>query len=220
MNASNLPTLTTPGVIARELGVPLHRVLYILSTRHHIQPTEFAGRLRVYDRHAVAMVRHELNAIDARRCREPKQTSVDFLPQKCRVVTGHPRDSSSGMAKRKRPLAANKRESTLLVVFIPSRDRDEQPIEQERWVTAALEFLGRQFGGATAFPQGRGVWRDDRRGGRLVFDEPVIINCYTDEASLESAADELRAFLVAMGTQTAQGAVGLVIDRDYLEIEL
>ena len=132
----------------------------------------------------------------------------------------NPKGVQSGMAKAKRPLKADKRESTLLVLFIPSRDRDERAIDQERWVTAALEFLGRQFGGATAFPQGRGVWRDDRRGGRLVFDEPVIVNCYTSEAALEAGADELRAFLVEMGTQTAQGAVGLVIDRDYLEIEL
>lgn len=126
----------------------------------------------------------------------------------------------NGMAKSERALQADKRESTLLVLFIPSCDRDEEPIDQERWVTAALEFLGRRFGGATAFPQGRGVWRDDRSGGRLVFDKPVIINCYTDETALEAGADELRAFLVEMGTQTAKGAVGLVIDRDYIEIEL
>ncbi|HJT31779.1 MAG TPA: hypothetical protein VJ783_06975 [Pirellulales bacterium] len=124
------------------------------------------------------------------------------------------------MAKSKPPLKSDKRESTLLVLFIPSRDRDGQAIDQERWVTASLDFLGRQFGGATAFPQGRGVWRDDRHGGRLVLDEPVIINCYTSEAALEAGADELRSFLVDMGTQTAQGAVGLVIDRDYLEIEI
>jgi hypothetical protein len=130
------------------------------------------------------------------------------------------RDAADGMAKSNAKFEADKRESTLLVLFIPSRDRDERPIDQERWVMAALELLGRQFGGATAFPQGRGVWRDDRRGGRLVFDEPVIANCYTTEAALEAGAEELRAFLVEMGTQTVQGAVGLVIDRDYLEIEL
>ena len=61
------PTLRTPGVIARELGEPLHRVLYTLRTRLHIRPSARAGRLRLYDRQAVAMVRHELNAIDARR---------------------------------------------------------------------------------------------------------------------------------------------------------
>ena len=67
MKSLSLPQLRTPGVIARELGVPLPRVAYILATRSHIRPTAIAGRLRLYDRQAVAMVRHELNAIDARR---------------------------------------------------------------------------------------------------------------------------------------------------------
>jgi hypothetical protein len=64
------PTLRTPGVIARELGVPIHRVVHVLATRQHIRPTARAGTLRLYDRDAVAMVRHELNAIDARRHRK------------------------------------------------------------------------------------------------------------------------------------------------------
>ena len=61
-----LPRLRTPGVIAQELGEPLSRVQYVLRTRHHIKPAALAGRLRLYDRQAVAMVRHECNAIDAR----------------------------------------------------------------------------------------------------------------------------------------------------------
>jgi hypothetical protein len=64
-----IPTLRTPGVIASELGVPLARVRYILSARRHITPVARAGTLRLYDKRAVAMVRHELNAIDARRNR-------------------------------------------------------------------------------------------------------------------------------------------------------
>jgi hypothetical protein len=64
------PKLITPGVIASELSVPLHRVLHVLRTRAHIKPSARAGTLRLYDRRAVAMVRHELNAIDARRCRK------------------------------------------------------------------------------------------------------------------------------------------------------
>ncbi len=61
------PKLITPGVIAKQLREPLHRVLNVLATRPHIQPSARAGTLRLYDRQAVAMVRHELNAIDARR---------------------------------------------------------------------------------------------------------------------------------------------------------
>jgi hypothetical protein len=113
---------------------------------------------------------------------------------------------------------AKKGAATLLVLFIPSVDRFEQPIDQETWVDRALNFLGSAFGGATAFPKAKGVWRDDDRVNELVFDEPVIINCYTSEKLIEEQADELRTFLVEMGTETQQGAVGLVIDRDYLEI--
>jgi hypothetical protein len=59
--------LITPGVIASELGEPLHRVLRVLATRGHIRPSARAGTLRLYDRRAVDLVRQELDAIDARR---------------------------------------------------------------------------------------------------------------------------------------------------------
>jgi hypothetical protein len=62
-----IPRLITPGVIATELGQPLHRVLHVLATRPHICPSARAGTLRLYDRQAVAMVRRELEEIDARR---------------------------------------------------------------------------------------------------------------------------------------------------------
>ncbi|MEI7684328.1 MAG: hypothetical protein WCL32_04825 [Planctomycetota bacterium] len=113
---------------------------------------------------------------------------------------------------------ATKRASTLLVLFIPSHNRFDAEIQQDLWVEAALETLGRLFGGATAFPQGRGVWRDDAQGGMLLFDDPVVIQCYTTDELIESHADALGVFLRRMGVETQQGAVGLVIDRDYLEI--
>jgi hypothetical protein len=115
-------------------------------------------------------------------------------------------------------LGASKSASTLLVLFIPSKDRSDQRIDQDYWVRETLEVLGRLFGGATAFPQGRGVWRDDDQGGKLLFDEPVVIQCYTSEEQLEHRADLLKAFLMRLGTEARQGAVGFVIDRDYLEI--
>ena len=74
------------------------------------------------------------------------------------------------------------------------------------------------FGGATAFPQGKGVWRDDAQGGKLLFDEPVVIQFYTSEYSIEIRAADLKSFLHRMGREARQGAIGLVIDRDYLEI--
>lgn len=62
--------LLTSGRIASEEKQPLHRIAYILATRPHIRPAARAGNLRLYDRRAQAMIRHELNAIDARRNRQ------------------------------------------------------------------------------------------------------------------------------------------------------
>ena len=121
------------------------------------------------------------------------------------------------MAKTKLPFAAS-RAADLLVLYIPSHDRDNQPIEQDVWVEKALDFLGKTFHGATAFPKARGVWRDDERGGRLVFDEPVIIQCYTSLKLVTSKSQELGAFLTEMGRDTRQGAVGFVIDNEFFEI--
>ena len=124
------------------------------------------------------------------------------------------------MKKRlKRDFGASKQASTLLVLFIPSVDRYEQEIDQQPWVEQALEMLGTCFGGATAFPKAKGVWRDDQHSGVLVYDEPVIIQCYTSEEALLEHTQSLRQFLYNLGTQTRQGAVGLVVSGEYLEIQ-
>ena len=67
MHTGDAPKLVTSGVIASELGEPIHRVLRILRTRASIKPAAYAGNLRLYDRRTIARVRHELTAIDARR---------------------------------------------------------------------------------------------------------------------------------------------------------
>lgn len=113
---------------------------------------------------------------------------------------------------------AVKSEGAVLVLFIPSVDRFGKPMDQEYWVTQALRTLGTLFGGATAFPQGRGVWRDDERGGHLVYDAPVIIQSYSGIKAIDRQAPKLREFLLRMGKEASQGAVGFVIDRTYLEI--
>lgn len=115
-------------------------------------------------------------------------------------------------------LGASKGASTLLVLFIPSKDRSDDLIDQDLWVLEALKALGALFGGATAFPQGTGVWRDDAQGGKLLFDEPVVIQCYTTEDAIVQNISPLREFLYRMGREGRQGAIGLVIDREYLEI--
>ena len=61
------PGLITPGVIARELDEPIHRVLHVLATRPAIKPAARAGRIRLYSRVAIDHVRRELDQIDEMR---------------------------------------------------------------------------------------------------------------------------------------------------------
>jgi hypothetical protein len=121
-----------------------------------------------------------------------------------------------------RLLRADKQQSNLLLLYIPSATRTGRALSkrvQDRWVRKALEVLGNRLGGATAFPRGLGVWRDEAQGGKLVWDRPVLIQCYTNEQALEDHSQPLREFLVDLRTSTNQGAVGFVIDQDYYEIQ-
>jgi hypothetical protein len=91
---------------------------------------------------------------------------------------------------------------------VPSVDRDGRPVDHVYWREEALRLLGTLFGGATALPQGRGVWRDDERGGELVVEDVSIIFCWVHTADLSAAAvQELRRFLHRLGRETRQGAV-------------
>ena len=64
---STPPRLRTIEQVARELRVSRYRVRHIVRSRGHIRPVALAGRLRIFDRAAVARIRHEINKIDARR---------------------------------------------------------------------------------------------------------------------------------------------------------
>jgi hypothetical protein len=116
---------------------------------------------------------------------------------------------------------ADKSEGNLLVLFIPSADREGNRLgrkEQKRWVNKAMKLLGQSLRGATAYPRGWGVWRDDAQGGRLVWDRPVLIQCFTNEEALRAQHARIREFLIELGTMTNQGAVAFTIDQSFYEI--
>ena len=105
-----------------------------------------------------------------------------------------------------------------LTLFIPDQDRLGRPIDQDHWTDEALDLLGRLFRGATAFPPGKGVWRDDSRGGRLLREMTVMVVSYVPRAELDRNLDALRTFLYRFGREANQGEVGIVIDRRYYAI--
>lgn len=109
-----------------------------------------------------------------------------------------------------------------MVLFIPSVERDgATSIGQQQWVDSALEMFGRVFGGATAYPKAKGIWRDDERGGALVRDEPVVVHCYTTPADIEDGRNlaKLGSFCRKMGREAHQGEIGLVIGDEYFAIQ-
>ena len=113
------------------------------------------------------------------------------------------------------------RKSVLVVLFIPSVARDgATPVDQGYWVDSALEMFGTVFGGATAYPRAKGIWRDDEQRGHLVRDEPVVIHCYTTPERIEDAEAlaELGSFCRRMGREARQGEVGLVVGDEYFAI--
>lgn len=107
-----------------------------------------------------------------------------------------------------------------VTLFVPSVDRYGEPIDQTYWTEQALSTFGRLFRGATAFPPGRGVWRDDERGGALVYDETQMVVAYVAEGTFddEEVLKRLKEFLFRMGREANQGEIGVVIDGTYLGI--
>lgn len=127
------------------------------------------------------------------------------------------RRRAEGAAKA---LGANRALGTLhLMVFVPSVDRGGKRLKGRPWTRPTLEVLGKLFRGATAYPQGLGVWRDDRAGGKLVFDDTTIVFSYVAPTDLtREGLAVLRAYLHKMGREADQGEIGLVLDGHYIGI--
>jgi hypothetical protein len=62
--------------------------------------------------------------------------------------------------------------------------------------------------------------RDDERGGTLVVDEPVVVQCYTTPADIQESTNlaALGAFCRKMRREARQGEIGLVVGDQYFAI--
>ncbi|MCX5793969.1 MAG: hypothetical protein NTY77_00550 [Elusimicrobia bacterium] len=105
-----------------------------------------------------------------------------------------------------------------ITLFIPSKNRAGEAIDQERWADEALDLLGRLFRGATAFPPGKGVWRDDAKGGELLREITVMVVSHAPRTLLSDGLGTLREFLHRFGREAGQGEVGVVIDGRYFGV--
>ena len=102
-----------------------------------------------------------------------------------------------------------------VIVFVPSHARDKTRLkDQDVWASRALELMGTLYGGATGFPHLRGIWRDDEDGGKLLDDEPIMIQSLAKRVDVENVAklSQLADFLKLMGKKTKQGAIAVVLN--------
>lgn len=115
-------------------------------------------------------------------------------------------------------LGAAKPKDAWVMVYIPSEDRDEKPIDHEYWRIEAVRLMSKLFGGATSV-RGVGGWLDRERGGKVKEEENSMVFSFMDEEDWnEENIPVLKDFLYRMGRETRQGAVGIVVMGEYLEI--
>jgi hypothetical protein len=62
METAEAPALPTVGQIAQRLGVPVHRISYVIDSRG-IKPVGWAGNAKVFDEPAVQRIGSELKRI-------------------------------------------------------------------------------------------------------------------------------------------------------------
>jgi hypothetical protein len=105
-----------------------------------------------------------------------------------------------------------------ITIFIPDRDRAGAPIDQDFWTRSALLVLGNLFRGATAFPPGKGVWRNPE--GTIIEESSIMVICYVDADTLDTGMAQLRKFLHRFGREANQGEVGIILSGKYLGISV
>ena len=71
--SETIPLVPTTGEIARRINRPVHRVEYIIRTRH-IRPSGRAGNMRIFTEADVQLIAEELRRIDFDRF-DPEQNS-------------------------------------------------------------------------------------------------------------------------------------------------
>lgn len=109
-------------------------------------------------------------------------------------------------------------EATLdkVTLYIPTRDRDGNPVEFESWAETAMKLLSRIGGGATRLPPVRGAWL--REDGHLIEEEIHMVYSYVDGDAFLAAGADVRAFAHGMGRALDQGEIVVEINDRFYKI--
>jgi hypothetical protein len=110
-------------------------------------------------------------------------------------------------------------EATLdrITIYVPSRDRDGNPVEFESWVTRTLELLSQVGGGATRMPPAQGAWFNSESKA-LIIEEVTLVYSYIDADALLERLSDLRRLLHEMGRALNQGEVVIEVNDRFYKI--
>ena len=104
-----------------------------------------------------------------------------------------------------------------ITIYVPSRDRDGNPVEFEPWVTRTLELLSQVGGGATRMPPAQGAWLNPDSKA-LIIEEVTIVYSYIDADALLARLPDLRRLLHEMGRALRQGEVVIEVNDRFYKI--
>jgi hypothetical protein len=102
---------------------------------------------------------------------------------------------------------------TLLVLFIPSKDKDGNDLQdQDVWASSAGELLSELYGGATNMPPAMGRWYNEETK-RIITEPVILIHCYLRQGAVndEEKFQKVAELLHRMGKKTKQGEVVFVL---------
>jgi hypothetical protein len=103
-----------------------------------------------------------------------------------------------------------------ITIYVPSRDRNGNPVVFEPWVERVLDFLSQVGGGATRMPA-QGAWRNPDTGA-LIIEEVTLVYSYVDGDALAARLTGLRQLMHAMGRALDQGEVAIEVNENFYKI--
>lgn len=96
-------------------------------------------------------------------------------------------------------------------VYVPNKDKNGEPVQQEEWVNRALTVLSEICGGATAMPPVRGAWLNPETR-QLVIEEPVLVYSFIEPGAFARRLKEVVHLVKTIGKETNQGQMAIEFD--------
>lgn len=104
-------------------------------------------------------------------------------------------------------------------VYIPNKDQDGNPVEQDKWIEKTVQLLSEICGGATVMPPIRGAWLN-RESGKLVIEEPVLVYTFIDPDEFGKRLSEVANLVHEIGRQTRQGQMAFEFNQTFYLVDI